>query len=528
VLTYRFDVPRKIWRRARLLLDRNEIFVPVLILVVLILIVVFSRALTPEPSFVPGAEPIVTPIPTARTPSPLSGPAPNIVFILTDDQRAKDVSVMPNVKRLLADRGMTFTRAYASTALCCPSRASILTGQHAYHTGVLDNTPPRGGVSALKHESTLATWLKEAGYNTSYIGKYLNGYEQPDAHEYVPPGWDDWHALFTLEPGLTPKSLAYDYGLNENGDLNTFGTSPENYLTTVLTRRAVDFISKARSPFFLHFATAAPHIPAQPAPGDEHAFDDRPPERPPSYDVRTDDTSPAAQFEPITGAFEYLMDRYVRNALASLLAVDRAVAELYEAVEARGELDNTVFIFMSDNGMLVGEHRIFGKAWAYEPSIHLPLIITLPGSDRPSTSNELVQNVDIAPTITELAGARPRLRFDGVSLVPLMRGEPIKWRQEVPIMYLGDGELFAPPGFIAIRTSRYKLVVYETGDHELFDLEKDPYELENLAGTPDAYEIEGPLYERLARLTPRGYLGQRRLPRPTPYPSVPPERFFAD
>jgi N-acetylglucosamine-6-sulfatase len=526
-LTYGFDVSRA-WRRVRLLLERSEIFVPALILVVLVLVLLLSRVLTAERIFTPQTGPVVTPMPTVRTPSPLTGPAPNIVLILTDDQRATDVSVMPNVKRLLSDRGITFTRAYASTALCCPSRASILTGQHPYHTGVFDNFEPGGGVSAFKDRSTVSTWLNEAGYTTSYVGKYLNGYEQLGGNSFVPPGWDDWHASLTLEPSLGPASGYYDFGLNENGDFNTFGSSPENYVTTVLSRRAVDFVSKAPSPFFLHFAPNAPHIPAMPAPGDANAFADRPPERPPSYNHQADDRSPAANLEPLTERLENEMDNYLRNALASLLGVDRAVADIHDAVDARGELDNTVFIFMSDNGMLLGEHRILGKAWPYEPSIHLPLIIKMPGSDEASVSDELVQNVDIAPTITELAGARPRLRFDGVSLVPLLRGEPVKWRQEIPIMYLGDGRYLAPPRFIAIRTSRYKFILYQTGDRELFDLENDPHELENLSGTPDAYEIEEPLFQRLARLTPQGYLGRRSLPRPTPYPSVPSEEFFAD
>jgi arylsulfatase A-like enzyme len=281
-------------------------------------------------------------------------------------------------------------------------------------------------------------------------------------------------------------------------------------MTDVLADRAVSFIDKATSPFFLHFSVYAPHQPALPAPRHVKAFANEPPHRPPSFDVQASGGSPAARYPALEKWMPNFIDSYHRNALASLLAVDDAVEAVVNAVERKGQLDNTVFIFMSDNGYLFGEHRIVGKVWPYEESIRVPLIIRLPGSHGATTDPRLVQNIDIAPTIAELAGLGT-LRVTGHSLVPLLHGENSRWRQELVFEYLGDKEAyFFPPRYKAIRTDHLKLVEYEDGSRELFDLSDDPNELHNLAGSAAGREFEDALEERLADLlTPLGLAPQR-------------------
>ena len=186
---------------------------------------------------------------------------PNIVFILTDDQRLDTLSFMPNVKELLAAHGVTFTNAFVTTSLCCPSRASILTGQYSRHTGVLSNVPPDGGAPSLRDASTVATWLHDGGYRTALVGKYLNAYNLLDGR--IPPGWDYWAAI----DNDAERSHYYDFTLNENGRLVHYGTGPADYTTTVLGKLAAAFVENARPPFFLYLATVAPHDPATIPPG---------------------------------------------------------------------------------------------------------------------------------------------------------------------------------------------------------------------------------------------------------------------
>lgn len=499
----------------------NALFFAVLAIVVVLGSVIYVRTYERSIPLGPGDDRVLvaTPMPTIRTPEPLRGPPPNIVLILTDDQRADSLRVMPNVKRLLIDRGVTFENAFASTPVCCPSRASIYTGRHSFRTKVFDSRKPNGGVEAFSDDSTLATWLNDAGYATAFAGRYLNGYEVLGEQSFVPSGWDDWHAWLT-----DGRGVYYDYRLNENGEVRRFGRTASEYLTDVLADRATSFIASAQRPFFVHFAPLAPHAPAVPAQQDIGTFADEPLDRPPSYDVVADGDVPAADLPPLPDFIKRYADGYRRSTLESLQAVDRAIASIVEAVDARGELDKTLFVFTSDNGHLQGEHRIFNAAWAYEPSIRVPLVIRAPGSADPFIERRLVQNVDIAPTITELTGVRPGLRPDGTSLVPLLRREDVRWRQETYFEYLGDRERYdSPPPYIAIRTDRHKLIVYADGSRELFDVGEDPHEMRNLAGTTEASEIEGPLYRRLGRLTTRGRLpSPTRSASPTPAPITAP------
>src|SRR5512134_52050 len=217
--------------------------------------------------------------------SPVAAAQPNFVLILSDDQRWDTVdathaspnrpgAVMPNVVGELTNSGVTFTNGHVTTALCCPSRASILSGQYAHRTGVLDNNPPDGGFEAFDDSSTIATWLQAAGYRTGFVGKYLNGYNT--ASPYIPPGWNEWHVQAQVK--------FYDYDVNDNGVITHFGSAPADYSGDVMTQRAVDFVlGSAGQPFFLHLSQKAPHGPATPAPRHLGLFAGLAPFRPPNY-----------------------------------------------------------------------------------------------------------------------------------------------------------------------------------------------------------------------------------------------------
>lgn len=417
---------------------------------------------------------------------------PNVVLIVTDDQRWDTLSGMPNVRRLLGGRGVTFENAFVTTALCCPSRASILTGQTSRTTGVHRNDVPEGGAPAFDDESTLATWFSKAGYETALVGKYLNNYDLLGPN-YVPPGWDDWYAVTGR-----PEISFYGYSLNENGRVVRYGNRPEDYSTSVLTDRAVAFVREATRPLLLYFAPIAPHLPAQPAPGDEGRLDDLAPWRPPSFDERDVSDKPwAGAFPRLTNAERAATDAEREAMLESLLAVDRGVAEIVRTLEARGELEDTLFVYTSDNGYFWGEHRLSGKVWPYEEAIRVPLLVRGPGVRGPGrVEPALALNIDLAATVSEAAGVTPGLPQEGRSLMPLLRGEPIDWRDDFVVEFLG----VAPPPFAAIRTETHLYVEYRNGWRELYDLRADPFELQNRAKDPSFAAIRTTLARRLSEL----------------------------
>ena len=411
----------------------------------------------------------------------LVGQRPNVVLILTDDQRWDTLWAMPTVERLLASHGVTFRNYFVTTSLCCPSRASILTGLYSRHTGVFTDAPPLGGAPRFHDQSTLATWLQAKGYATGLVGKYLNSYDLIAHH--IPPGWNVWDAIASR----LPATHYYNYRINQNGRIVHYGTGPSDYSTTVLTHLAVRFIDRARSPFFLDFCPIAPHGPEIPAPRDRGLFGNTPLPRSPSFDEADVSDKPwGFHFKPLsTGGMDRARDEWDAE-LATLQAVDRGVADIVKAVAERGQLSSTVFMFTSDNGVLLGEHRLFGKIWPYEESIRVPLVIRVPWATSGWTDDHMVANIDLAPTIAELGGTRPPARVDGLSLVPLLYRQDLAWRTGLVIEYLGESGFAhgGPPPFEAIRTEGFLYVEYRSGWRELYDLRKDPYELNNLAGSP--------------------------------------------
>jgi arylsulfatase A-like enzyme len=419
---------------------------------------------------------------------------PNIVLILTDDERFDTLSRMPNVERLLASHGVTFTNAFVTTSECCPSRASILSGQYSHDTGVLQNFGPAGYKSFDEH-SSVATWLHRAGYDTSLVGKYLNDYTYY-GHHHIAPGWSDWQVIDSR-----PEERYYGYRINDDGRLLNYGAAAKDYSTDVLGARAVSFIGRARPPFFLYFAPIAPHLPAIPAPPDLEKplvlpkprpdFDEGDIRDKPWHDLYRRVLKPQAV---------HFLDREIEGQqLLSLRDVDRQVGSIMAALKRRRVLDDTVVVFMSDNGFLWGEHRLGGKLWPYEESIRVPLVIRAPWIHKPRIDRHLVLNIDLASTFAQLAGVRPGLPQDGRSLVPLLHGESPRWRDEFLEEYMGESTLSdaGPPPFQAVRTKHWMYVEYLNGWRELYDLEHDPYELANREHDPRYATVRRHLVKRL-------------------------------
>ena len=460
---------------------------------------------------------VVAAVTGPTSPGPGAG-KPNLVVILTDDQRWDSLSVMPNVRRLLAGHGVTFENSFVTTSLCCPSRASILTGLYSRHTGVFDNGPPNGGAPAFHDRSTLAVWLHDAGYRTALIGKYLNGYQKL-GQTYIPPGWDHWIAIAQRH-----QIKFFRYLLNEDGKLVSYGRQPQDYSTTVLSQKADDFVKDAPEPFFLYLAPIAPHRPAVPAPEDAGKLSP-PPFHPPSLNEADVADKPwHGRFPPIDATNLQGLQVLRERILESLLSVDRMVGSLVQTLSARGVLGRTVVMFTSDNGLLLGEHRLVTKVWPYEESIRVPLVVRTPWAQAASIDGHLVLNIDLAPTLAELAGVAPPNRVDGESYAGLLRGRspPGGWRSSFVVEYLGgasgddegtspqgavtsgarSGE--QPPRFEAVRTERYLYVEYDNGWRELYDLDPDPYELTNRAGDPKYAQVRQKLAARLQELLASG------------------------
>jgi N-acetylglucosamine-6-sulfatase len=436
---------------------------------------------------------------------------PNVLVVMTDDQTIESLRVMANVKTLLADQGTTFDSSFASFSLCCPSRATFLTGQYAHNHGVMGNAPPEGGYAKLDSSNTLPVWLQRAGYHTVHIGKYLNGYPGSN-RTHVPAGWTEWYG--SIDPSTYQF---YNYTLNENGRLVTYGSDPASYQADVYSRKAVDTVRRlapAPAPFFLSVAFLAPHsggpresddprnFPTPvPAPRHRNGFATEPFPQSPSFNEADVSDKPLGirNRPPLNAqAIASITENY-RQRLESLLAVDEAVAAIVAALRETGELDQTLIVFTADNGFFHGEHRVpDGKVLLYEPSIRVPLILRGPGVPRGRRVPELVANVDLAPTIVDAANASPLRVMDGRSLLPLAADAGRRTGRDI-LIERGPGgnnqQIFA-----ALRTPRYLYAEYSNGDRELYDLVRDPDQLTSLHTDPAHQTLRTALAGRLAQL----------------------------
>ena len=416
---------------------------------------------------------------------------PNIVLILTDDQRADTLRYMPIVRRTLGDHGVTFTDAYVVDPVCCPSRASILTGLYPHTTGVYSNDPQdyNGGFPAFDDHSTIATWLHDAGYHTGLFGKYLNGYES----DYVPPGWDRWFA--THETGDY-----YDYEVTSDGAFVDYGHDEQDYGTTVLAREAATFIrgTPSESPLFAYISAPAPHLPAIAAPKDRAAFEGLRPWRPPSYNERDIADKPRylRQHRWLDGEHRQEIDAVRLAQIRSLLAVDRLVGHVIDVLKETGRLNNTIVVFTSDNGLLWGEHRWGQKDVPYEESIAVPMVVRYDALGLEARrESDLVLNVDLAPTFAAAAGVTPD-DSEGTSFLPVLVDPSAPWRDGFLIEHMGsrgDGV----PSYCGYHTSRYVFIRYDANESELYDLHEDPWQLQSVDGDPSLEQVRSALNDRL-------------------------------
>jgi N-acetylglucosamine-6-sulfatase len=416
---------------------------------------------------------------------------PDIVFILTDDQSAGTLWAMPAVQDMAA-RGMSFDDAIISDPLCCPSRASILTGRYAGGHGVWSNRAPFGWPAFHANgdeDHTIATALHAVGYRTGLVGKYLNRYDR--AAGLVPTGWDRWFA-FNHTNGRFYDYDMVDFDASDGiTDIVHHASLPADYSTDVIGEEAVRFIetTPSQQPLFLYAAVSAPHRPSTPAPGDIGTFNGRVWPHAPSFNEA--DVSDKPQYIRSLGRFSAnairMIDQRTQAAMESLLAVDRMVADIVEALRVSGRLGNTMLVFMSDNGFLHGEHRWDFKTVPYEESIRVPLVVrfdpALSGTVRAgTTSDALVSNVDLAPTWAALAGATIGAPVDGVRFDQILSGGPPR-RKEVLLesIEIANGAGGVMPAYCGLRMANRVYVRYATGEEEFYRLASDPFQLRNRA-----------------------------------------------
>lgn len=398
---------------------------------------------------------------------------PNVVLVVTDDQTLDQIKhAMPYLNG--HDDWVTFDNASLNTSLCCPSRATILSGQYSHHTGIeyLEGWKFRDG-------STLATWLQDAGYTTGLYGKYLNSWLKGRPENDIPPGWDEWHSFI--------RSAYYDYDVNDNGTITHHGHRPDDYSTEVLADKASDFIrgqAGGDNPFFLYFTPYGAHSPRTPAPQDEGAFDGVRMRRPPNFNEHDVSDKPG-YIADREKQDPHLMDEERRDGWETSLSVDRAVQQLFTTLRETGEDRDTVVIFMTDNGYAFGEHRWNSKRTPYEESTQTPLLMRIPGVSGRRVEAP-VSNADIASTIADIADITPGIGQDGQSMLPLVYGIDEDWREGVLLHFAGGsafrdrpGEKKGVTGYWGIRTPDLKYLEYLTGEREFYDLRRDPYELDN-------------------------------------------------
>ena len=464
----------------------------------------------------------------SKTSSPSTVPAPstrpNIVFILTDDLswNLVNAEIAPHIVQL-EQQGETFSNYFVADSLCCPSRSTIFTGLFPHDTKVVSNLPPSGGYQKFQSEGlaakSYAVALQGAGYTTSMLGKYLNGYgdpwgasgakvkrkrlrlTRPSSQTFpVQPGWSDWHVANRT------GYAEFNYWLNDNGTFK-FHSGPDSYGVDVLNADAQAFIKRsAAQPFAVEVATFAPHAPFTPAPRNADDFPGLKEPRDPSFD--TNNVNPPAWLgtrPPLTPAQLAKIDAAYRKRAQAVEAVDKLLADTEATLAAEHLTDRTYIVFSSDNGYHLGQHRLVrGKQTAFDTDIRVPLIVAGPGVPHDRVVPQVVQNVDLVPTFVQLAGGTPAPTVEGRSLVPLLHpssAQP-RWRRVGLVEHHGGNDNPADPDFEggasnpttyeAIRIAAEHIpgfngpvdavyVEYEDARHEteFYDITKDPYELNN-------------------------------------------------
>jgi N-acetylglucosamine-6-sulfatase len=423
---------------------------------------------------------------------------PNVVLINTDDMNVSDMFVMRHTLALLGARGTTFRNSYVSYPLCCPSRATQLTGQYAHNHGV--RTDQR--FTDLDSTNTLAVWLKRAKYRTAMVGKYLNGYGVVDPRQ-VPQGWKQW---FGLTGGTEQKR--YGFKLNENGKVHNYARKPANYIDYVLGAKVNGLIkawAPSPKPFFLYYNPNNPHgekgTPVwstrdpEPAPRYLGHFGDIPAPQPPNFDEAnvSDKPKQIRDLPRLSDQDKADIDRRYRGRLESLLSVDDEVKSIVNLVRKYGDKRKTFFIFTSDNGLELGAHRIEFKDYLYEEGERVPLVIRGPGVPQNTARDQLVANIDLAPTIAAITKARPARVMDGIDLLPLTRDPNVANNRSILFESL-DLDIYG------VRRGPWSYNLYSNGDEELYNLDEDPYQLTSVDSDPALASLKASLNADLERL----------------------------
>ena len=427
---------------------------------------------------------------------------PNLVLIFTDDQRYDAMSCAghpfmftPNMDRI-AKEGARFTNAFVTISLCAPSRGCFLTGKYAHVNGVTNNA-----TQLSDDVVTFPQLLQKAGYDTAFIGKWhMDGQEGPR------PGFNKWVSF-------KGQGAYNDPSLNVDGEV----VKATGYMTDILTDYTVDWLKQPRNdPFLLYMPHKACHGPMIPAVRHSKLYSDVKIGRPDNFN---DDCQGRPDWfklgmekgHDFRGALTdpHEFDEYVKNYCRSLMAVDDSVGRVLKTLEDMGELDNTVVVFSSDNGFFLGEHHRIDKRTANEESIRIPMLMRYPKLVPAGTvSDEMVLNIDVAPTFLDLAGVEVPDSVQGRSWRTLFKGGKKSWREEFLYEYFEDPGFRRTPTMMAVRTPKWKYIEYQNvqDKYELYDLKNDPTELRNLIDDPRYAEVLGDMRGRLQRLmTQTGY-----------------------
>ncbi len=428
----------------------------------------------------------------AETPDRVVDTRPNIVYIQADDLDAKLLPYMPWTQKYLGDEGVRFNNFTFSLALCCPARASILTGKYAHNTGVFDNgETPEGGYGGFYrggHEAnTFATKLDAQGYSTAYYGKYLNGYAAqaglPQTH--IPAGWDEWFAI------IGNPFQQYDYTVNSNGTIVTYG--PDRYFTDTLSRRSRAWMVEQTSPFMATISTTNTHAPFVPAPRHLDKYPGLTYPRNPNFDEEyvTDKPASIQDLPRLSNEDKEVVDVFFRRRVLAALSVDDLVKAVVDDLSAAGKLDNTYIVLTSDNGYHLGEHRLMGspgyiegpggrggKNSPYLEDIDVPLLMRGPGIADGTVRSQLVSNIDIGPTFTQIGGTT--MDVDGESFLALAKGGNTPLRSAL-LLERGIGTPYS-----GVRTRTHTYINSDVERDELYDTNSDPWQIRNVhAGYPD-------------------------------------------
>ena len=479
----------------------------------------------------------------------LATPRRNVVVVETDDQTMADLASMPHVRALIADHGVTFTNSFVSLSQCCPSRATFLTGEYAHNHRVFSHMAP-WGFRAFDDHATLATALHSSGYRTAFVGKYLNGYGAQrslvtgrPSFRYVPAGWTDWYGA-VQRPGGSPYKSGGTYNymhtiFNVNGRIDD--SHDGEYQTDVLgrfSRSLVTRYSRSDRPFFMWFSAVAPHfggprekddpnhvrgpggttvrIPTPARPKWVRGRFDRqiprasglPVDGGPSEADISDKPRPMRNLRELTRDERLAVRESTRQRAEALYVLDQQVSRLVQTLRATGELDRTVIAFTSDNGYFLGEHRrVQGKINPQEPSLRVPLVLAGPGIPH-GQRYDPATTPGLTATVAELAGATGAMPYDadGISLVRSIDADrgwtvPVVTEGREDSKAFSDNPMLRAPGFhdprntIGVRTGRWKFVEYSNGDSELYDLDADPNELQNLTADPSYAAIRTELHQ---------------------------------